>query len=490
MPADRAAPGGRGTRARGEREEGAVPGPGGHGAGSGEAPGGPFGRGVLDDGARHELRLPRSRRRHARDRDDAPLQRDGGLRRDPFSPASRRGRRAPVRPPARPRGARRGGRRPVPRDPSRSGPRAQRPEDPAPARGGPRSPRGDAGLEAAGGGAGDAGEDVTRLARRAREILSAQVDGVRRLDAICGQPEFEQAVEWIVGCRGRVLISGVGKSGIVASKLAASLRSTGTPAVYLHPVEAMHGDLGLVGPEDLGVFLSKSGESRELLELVPTCKKLGVPIIAIVTRAASTLGGLSDLVLDVGPIREAGVIETVPTTSTTVFQVLGDILTLLVLEEKGITQEHFALLHPGGVLGQVTTLRVRDVMRTGERLPRVREGASLQETLVEMIDKRLGMTTVVDRAGKLIGIVTDGDLRRSLHRFGSTDGLKVLQVMSRSPKTIEGDQLLASAVHRMETNPEGPITSLIVVDPDGKPDGVIHLHDCLRLGMGSTTHLA
>ncbi len=252
----------------------------------------------------------------------------------------------------------------------------------------------------------------------------------------------------------------------------------------------MHGDLGLVGPEDLGVFLSKSGESRELVELVPTFKKLGVPILSIVARADSTLAELSDLVLDVGPIAEAGPIQEVPSTSTTVFQVLGDMLTLLVLGEKGISREHFALLHPGGTVGQVTTLRVRDVMRTGSAIPRVDQTAFLREALVEMIDKQMGMTTAVDSGGKLAGIVTDGDIRRILHRFGSIDSLKVLQVMSKQPKTIEGDQLLASAVHQMETNRGGPITSLVVTDEGGRPDGVIHLHDCLRLGMGTGAHLA
>ena len=331
---------------------------------------------------------------------------------------------------------------------------------------------------------------MSELRRWAREILDAQIDGLRALGPLLEGAELERAVAWIEGCRGRILISGVGKSGIVASKFAASLRSTGTPAVYLHPVEAMHGDLGLVGPDDLGLFLSKSGESRELVDLVPTFKKLGVPILSIVTRSSSTLAGLSDLVLDVGPVREAGPIEEVPTTSTTVFLVLGDILTLLVLREKGISREHFALLHPGGVLGQVTTLRVRDVMRTGPAVPRVGEGSSLREALVEMIDKRLGMTTVIDATGQLAGILTDGDIRRILHRFGSIDDLKVLQVMSKQPKTIEEDQLLASAVHRMETNPGGPITSLVVTDERGRPDGVIHLHDCLRLGMRTNRHLA
>jgi arabinose-5-phosphate isomerase len=165
-------------------------------------------------------------------------------------------------------------------------------------------------------------------------------------------------------------------------------------------------------------------------------------------------------------------------------------LTLLVLEEKGITQEHFAVLHPAGALGRSATLRVRDVMHHGSALPVVREEATLREALVEMIEKRLGMTSVVDAQGRLAGILTDGDIRRILHRYGSIEDLKVLQVMVRNPKTIDGGELLATAVHRMETNPGGPITSLLVADSEGKPGGVIHLHDCLRLGMGAGRPLA
>lgn len=336
---------------------------------------------------------------------------------------------------------------------------------------------------AAGDGRAVGGEPMNLIAKRAREVLESQLRGVSMLSALCDRPELGRAVTLLRDCRGRVLVSGVGKSGIVASKIAASMRSTGTPAVYLHPVDAMHGDIGLVGPADVGFFLSKSGESRELLDLVPTFKQLGVPILSLVTRADSTLAHLSDLVLDVGPIEEAGPIQELPTTSTTVFQVLGDMLTLLLLWEKGLTQEHFAFLHPGGALGRIATLRVGDVMRTGEAVPRVRGGALLREALVEMIEKRLGMTSVVDDAGRLIGILTDGDIRRLLHRFGAVENLKVLQVMTPEPKTIDREELLASAVHQMEANAGGPITSLVVVDAEGKPDGVIHLHDCLRLGM-------
>lgn len=337
---------------------------------------------------------------------------------------------------------------------------------------------------------GQARPDSSLIARRAREILEGEIRGLRGIEKLCDSPELEQAVDWLRGCRGKILVIGVGKSGIVASKIAASMRSTGTPALCLHPVDAVHGDVGLITPDDLGFFLSKSGESRELLELVPTLKRLGVPILSIVTRGDSSLAHFSDLVLDVGTIIEGGPIEEVPTTSTTVFQVVGDILTLLVLWEKGLTREDFAFLHPGGVLGRLTSLRVEDVMHAGEEVPRVGGDAPVREALVEMIKKRLGMTTVVDAGGRLVGILTDGDIRRMLHRFGSIEHLKVLQVMTKDPKTIEREQLLASAVHRMEANPGGPITSLVIVDVAGKPEGVLHLHDCLRLGMRGRAGLA
>jgi arabinose-5-phosphate isomerase len=345
-------------------------------------------------------------------------------------------------------------------------------------------------MENSAGSPGAKGPDPALNRTRARSILEAQITGLQRLEPLCDSPALARAVELFRDCCGRILVSGVGKSGLVAAKIAASMRSTGTPAVYLHPVDAMHGDVGLIGPEDIGFFLSKSGESRELTDLVPTFKRLGVPIVCLVTRAGSTLGGLSDLVLDVGPVTEAGPIQEVPTTSTTVFQVVGDILTLLVLWEKGLTSEDFAFLHPGGVLGRLTTVRVREIMHHGDALPLVSGEARVRDALVEMIDKRLGMTTVVDGDGRLIGVLTDGDIRRVLHRYGSIDDLKILQVMSGNPKTIDGEQLLASAVHRMETNPGGPITALVVVDRDGKPDGVVHLHDCLRLGMRNAGQLA
>jgi arabinose-5-phosphate isomerase len=345
-------------------------------------------------------------------------------------------------------------------------------------------------MEAGAGSAGSQGPDPALTRERAHTILAAQIAGLERLAPLCDSPALARAVGLFRDCRGRILVSGVGKSGLVAAKIAASMRSTGTPAVYLHPVDAMHGDVGLVGPEDVGFFLSKSGESRELTDLVPTFKRLGVGIVCLVTRSDCTLAGLSDLILDIGPVVEAGPVQEVPTTSTTVFQVVGDLLTLLVLWEKGLTSEDFAFLHPGGVLGRLTTLRVREIMHQGEALPRVRADARVRDALVEMIDKRLGMTTVVDEDGRLVGVLTDGDIRRILHRYGSIEELKILQVMSGNPKTIDGEQLLASAVHRMETNAGGPITSLVVVDAEGRPDGVIHLHDCLRLGMRNGAQLA
>ncbi|MCA9728050.1 MAG: KpsF/GutQ family sugar-phosphate isomerase, partial [Candidatus Eisenbacteria bacterium] len=288
-------------------------------------------------------------------------------------------------------------------------------------------------------------------------------------------------LEALRACRGRIVVSGVGKSGLVAQRIAASFRSTATPAVYLHPTEAMHGDLGLIARGDVALLFSKSGESAELTRLLPLFRRIGVPVVAVVGRADSELAGGADVTLALGRIEEAGPLKLVPTTSGTVFHVLGDILVTCLYAQRGITEDQLAFLHPGGVIGSQATLRVRELMHAGDALPRVSAEVSLREGIVEMIAKRLGVTTVVDADGRLAGILTDGDLRRIIHRHGRIDGLQVREVMTRDPRTIDGQALVASAVERMENNPRGPITALVVIDADGRPEGVIHLHDCLRV---------
>jgi len=316
------------------------------------------------------------------------------------------------------------------------------------------------------------------LAAWAREVLELEGDAVLALRERIGDG-FEAAARALARVRGQVLTSGVGKSGLVAKKIAATLTSTGTPATFVHPVDAVHGDLGIVSEDDGAILLSKSGETPELLDLLPAFRRRGVTIVAITCNPSSALGRSADHVLDLGRPREAGPEDLVPTATTTAALALGDALAVVLLRMKGFTREDFAFLHPGGVLGQMALLRVADLMRTGDGLPRVREDATLREALVEILNGRLGMTTIVDARDILAGVLTDGDLKRILLRGSADLGGPVSLVMTRDPKTIEGDALVAQAVRRMEENEGGAITSLVVVNERREPVGVIHLHDCL-----------
>lgn len=320
----------------------------------------------------------------------------------------------------------------------------------------------------------------------ARDVLARELEGVGSLRPVIDSPPFSEVIERIVGCRGRVVVLGVGKSGHVAQRIAASFRSTGTPAVFLHPTEAVHGDLGLVGPADLAIFFSKSGESQELIGLAPRFRRMGVPVVAVVADAGSTLARDADLAVNVGPLEEAGPLRLVPSTSTTVFQVLGDLWVACAYTARGLSEEELSFLHPGGLIGHQATSRVEALMHRDRELPRVPMTLPIREAVVEMVEKRLGMTTVVDADGKLVGILTDGDIRRVIHAHGSIDDLKVHEVMTTNPRTIAGDALVAQAVAAMETNAPGPITALVVVDDEERPVGVVHLHDCLRLGPTSS----
>lgn len=323
--------------------------------------------------------------------------------------------------------------------------------------------------------------DRESLVRLGLEVLACEEAGVRSLRSLLESEAYPAAIERLLACRGRILVSGVGKSGIVAQRIAASLRSTGTPALFLHPVEAVHGDLGLVDPADTALLLSRSGETTELLRLLPLFQRIPVPIVTVTARADSQLAQAAAVSLVVGPLREAGPLTMVPTTSVTVFQVLGDLLVTALYVARGFTEADLAWLHPGGLIGQKITLRVEDAMHVGAALPKVAEDASLRDAIMVMMEKKLGMTTVVDARGRLSGVVTDGDLRRVVHQHGRIDPLRVADVMTRHPRTIDREALLAAAVERMENNPAGPITSLVIVDGDGVPEGVLHLHDCLRL---------
>jgi len=298
--------------------------------------------------------------------------------------------------------------------------------------------------------------------------------------------DFARAADLLYACRGKVVTSGVGKSGLVAQRLAATLTSTGTPAFFLHPTDAAHGDAGILQAGDVALFVSKSGGSDELTPLVEFLRRLEVPLVAITARADSALGRASRVVLETGEVREAGPLDFVPTTSATVAQVLGDALAMALVARRGFRDQDFAFLHPGGVLGRAMRLTAGDLMHGGEALPHVSEETPLRRVLVEILEKRLGITTVTDASGRLQGVVTDGDLKRILlsHADGAEDiwSLAASEIMSAKPSIGTPDLRIAAAVRQMEDHPGGAITALIIVDDSQRPLGVLHLHDCLRAG--------
>jgi len=321
--------------------------------------------------------------------------------------------------------------------------------------------------------------DASRIVEWANEALTLEGEAIENLKSLLGK-SFEDAVQALSRVRGQILTMGVGKSGLVAKKIAATLTSTGTPSVFVHPVDAVHGDLGIVSGEDAALLLSKSGETPELLDLLPAFRRRGVLVLTMTCQPRSTLARESDHVLDLGMPREACPEDLVPTSTTTAALALGDAIAIVLMRLKGFTREDFVFLHPGGVLGHAALLKVADRMRTGDALPRVPLAATLHEALVEILNKGIGMTTVVDEAGALRGVLTDGDLKRILLRGDSDLSQPVSRVMSRSPKSIAADALVAQAVRRMEENPGGAITSLVVLDLESRPAGVIHLHDCVN----------
>src|SRR3989449_1607124 len=323
--------------------------------------------------------------------------------------------------------------------------------------------------------------DPTRVAEWGRLVLEAERTAILTLKERIGK-DFERAVQLLLEVQGQVLTSGVGKSGLVAKKIAATLTSTGTPANVVQPGDAIHGDLGIVSERDAAILLSKSGETPELLGLLPAFRRRGVSILTITCQPESALGRGSDCVLDLGRRREACPEDLVPTTTTTAALALGDALAIVLLRMKGFTREDFVFLHPGGVLGRTAMLRVSELMHRGDALPAVGEDATLHEALLEILKKRLGMTTVVDDRGALRGVLTDGDLKRILLKGSADLDQPVSKVMSTIPRTIEEDAWIAQAVRRMEEDEGGAITPLARVDGSGAPRGVLHLHDCLRAG--------
>ncbi len=316
---------------------------------------------------------------------------------------------------------------------------------------------------------------MSSLIDKAREVIIKEAEAVRLMaDHLDGN--FEKAIELLFNCKGRVIISGIGKSGQVARKMAATLSSTGTPAFYIHPTEGVHGDIGMVLTGDVAIVISKSGDTDEVNKLLPIFKRLGVPIIAITGGKDSELARESDLILDSSVECEACPLDLVPTSSSTAALVMGDALAVVLLELRGFTADDFSFIHPGGALGR-KLIKVSDLMHTGAELPIVRQSASFREMLVEMTSKRFGLTLVVDDMGKLMGIFTDGDLRRAVETHQDPLSLSARQVATANPKKITGSELAATALAIMEDH---NITSLVITDNETRPIGLIHLHDLLK----------
>ena len=313
-----------------------------------------------------------------------------------------------------------------------------------------------------------------RLIAQAREVLRIEAEAVARLAERVGEP-FARACALILACPGRVVVSGMGKSGHVARKTAATLASTGTPAFFVHPAEASHGDLGMVTRDDVFIAMSNSGTTEELLTIVPIVKRQGAKLVAVTGNPDSALARLADVHLDAGVEREACPLNLAPTASTTAALALGDALAVALLDARGFGPMDFARSHPGGALGRRLLTRVADVMRTGAALPQVPTGSRLVDAILEITRKRMGMTAVVGPDGRMAGIFTDGDLRRLLEQGREVQGLPVDEVMTRSPRTIGSQALAAEAVRLME---EHRISQLLVVDAD-RLVGALGIHDLL-----------
>ena len=322
--------------------------------------------------------------------------------------------------------------------------------------------------------------DKVKVTSLASAVIETEAEAVRHLKTRIDDA-FYQACEYMLNCQGRIVVTGMGKSGHLGGKIAATLASTGTPAFFVHPGEASHGDLGMITEQDVVLALSNSGETDEILTILPLIKRLGVPLIALTGNPASRLAEEADVHLDISVDKEACPLGLAPTSSTTATLVMGDALAVSLLESRGFTANDFALSHPGGRLGKRLLLHVQDIMHTGDEIPRVNETASLSEALVEMTQKGLGMTVIINPDDQVIGVFTDGDLRRVLdHGEVNVRELSIAECMTRNPKSIHPDQLAAEALQLMDSK---RINALPVVDKQQCLLGAINMHDLLRAGV-------
>ncbi len=313
------------------------------------------------------------------------------------------------------------------------------------------------------------GKEVVRIETNAISDLINSIDD-----------EFVKALQILYESKGRVVLTGMGKSGLIARKIVATLNSTGTASIYLHPTDALHGDLGMVRKEDVVIMISKSGATEELANLIPMLKRLNVKLIAMTGNRDSKLESECDVLLNVGVKEEACPFDLAPTASSTAALVMGDALAVVLLQMREFTEEDFAVLHPGGSLGKRLSLSIKEIMHKGENVPVVKEDTSIKDVIFEISSKRLGTTTVVDKDGKLTGVVTDGDLRRLLEKTMDIKALKAKDIMTRNPKVMKDSYLASFALQTMENF---KITTLIIVNDLNKPVGIIHLHDLVKLGI-------
>jgi len=327
----------------------------------------------------------------------------------------------------------------------------------------------------------DTPPDTGQSLAQARAVLDAEIEALERLRERLGEA-FAQAVQMVLDCSGKVVVSGVGKSGMAARKVAATLSSTGTPAVFLHAGEALHGDLGIVCPQDVLILISHSGESDEIVRLLPSIESIGPTVIAFTGAPESRIAKAADLVLDCGVEREADPLNLAPTASTIAAQALGDALAIVVAGRKQLTPERFALSHPGGALGRRLTVKAEHLMHGGKDQPLARPDTPMREVVVEMTSKALGAVNIVDAQGKLVGIITDGDLRRALQRHDNLLQLTAGDLMTRSPIRVALGTMAIDALHLMEDRPS-QIMVLPVVDEQGVAVGLLRVHDIVKAGL-------
>ena len=317
--------------------------------------------------------------------------------------------------------------------------------------------------------------------QKGKQVIRIEAESIAALvDKINGS--FERAVQIIFEAKGRIVITGMGKSGIIARKIVATMNSTGTPSIFLHPSDAVHGDLGMVRGEDVVICISKSGDTQEIRQLIPMFKRIEVPIISMLGNLNSPIARESDVVLDISVAEEACPYDLTPTSSTTATLAMGDALAITLLEKKKFSKEDFALFHPGGNLGKRLLLRIEELMTDGEQIPKVLLTTNLRDTILEMTTKRMGATCVVDATGVLRGVITDGDLRRLLQKTTEVSGVTAEQVMTKNPKTILLGSLAAAALQEMETF---KITQLIIVDKQHHPVGMVHIHELVKAGLAT-----